>query len=82
MSPEEYLYCIKEINPLAHVVIWGFDVDMRPEWDNAHVGPKPTLQNCEAVLPAIRSRLQAREMDKKKREAALERLIAKEMKNE
>ena len=43
MKAEEYLYCIKKLNPQAHVVIWeNDDGTLRPAWDDAHIGTKPT----------------------------------------
>jgi len=65
MTPTEYLCAIKKINPLSHVVIWGSGVEMKPAWDDAHVGAKPTLAECEVVLPEVRTMLKEQAKEQK-----------------
>jgi len=58
MTGQEYLYCIKKLNPQAHVVIWvNEDGTLRPAWDDAHVGIKPTEDDCQVVLTEVQEDL-------------------------
>jgi hypothetical protein len=60
MIAEEYLYCIKKLNPDAHVVVWtNDDGSLTPAWDDAHVGIKPTEDDCQAVLAEVQADLAA-----------------------
>jgi hypothetical protein len=53
MTTEEYVKCIKRINPEAMVVVWDENGVLIPKYDEAHKGAKPTIAECEAVLPQI-----------------------------
>lgn len=54
MTPEERLKCIKLINPLAHCIVLQDGEKQWVKWDVAHVGVKPTLEECESVLAQAR----------------------------
>ena len=80
MKADERLYCIKHINPLAHCVVWQDGDRQWVAWDEAHVEAKPTLQECEAVLPQVQKELKKRDALARNKEAAFHRLIEREMK--
>ena len=53
MTAEEYSKCILKINPMARVVVWDLHGVLTPKWDSAHIGKKPTLEECESVIDEI-----------------------------
>lgn len=59
MTADEYLRCIKKLNPSSHVVIWLDTPDgvPYPKWDDAHSGDKPSMKECEAVLDEVRAEI-------------------------
>ena len=57
MKADERLECIKIINPDAHCVVWEGG---KVIYDNAHVGKKPTLIECESVLTQARENIELR----------------------
>lgn len=57
MTPEEYIKAIKYLNPNAHGVVWGTGEGMTVKWDAAHQGIKPTLKECETVLPQVQTQI-------------------------
>lgn len=62
MMAIEYLYCILEINPDARCTVWGEDGEsLRVKWDESHEGAKPTIEDCQAVLPLVRDNLALRQ---------------------
>ena len=87
MDSEEYIRCIKKLNPQARVVIWQDTPDSEPysKWDAAHIGPKPTREECLAVLPDVQAEIRAEKdaalmegkIQAEIRAAAIERLITK-----
>lgn len=54
MNLEERLKCIKHINPKAHCVVWEGGI---VKYDPAHIGVKPTLKECEAVLSVVQAEM-------------------------
>jgi hypothetical protein len=52
MNIREKLACIKFINPGAECVVWE---DGTVKYEEIHTGPKPTDEECEAVLSEIQS---------------------------
>ena len=61
MTCDEMLKCIKKINPDAHVAIWQdrSDEEPYPKWDDCHVGSKPTMEECIAILPTVRAEMKS-----------------------
>jgi len=79
MNIHEQLRCIKYINKKAHCVVWQDDHSdgktQYVKYDKAHKGKKPTLKECEDVLPIIQSEIDTEEKARSQRE-----LIGKEEK--
>lgn len=71
MNLEERLKCIKHINPQAHCVVWEGGV---VKYDPAHIGAKPTLEECEKVLPVVQEQLALRETEQLYEEKVQEKL--------
>jgi len=57
MTNQEYLYCIKKLNPNAHCVVWQDGDKQWVVWDDAHIGKKPTEKECEAVLTEVQTEI-------------------------
>ena len=80
MKPYEYLLCIKKLNPQAHCVICRDtpDGELYPKWDPAHIGVKPTIKDCEAVLAEVQAEIQQKEAEKAKEQmirAEMDRIV-------
>ena len=63
MTNEEYLKCIKHLNPEAHCVVWQDNEKQWVVWDNNHKGGKPTIKECEAVLSIVQTQIQQEQDD-------------------
>jgi hypothetical protein len=82
MTADEYLRCIKKLNPSSHVVIWLDTPDgvPYPKWDDAHSGDKPTIKDCEAVLDDVRAEI-TKEKDAEIAKAALAEIDLKSIRS-
>ena len=80
MTLEERLKCIKHINLEAHCVVWEGGI---VKYDPAHIGVKPTLKECEAVLSIVQEQMaseETKQLDEEKIQAKMRELAIQSLK--